>query len=568
MAARRMHADEAETDVCLVRRLLGAQFPQWAELPVTQVGPVGTSNAMYRLGEDMVVRLPRVAGSAADVDKEHTWLPRLAPPLPVAIPVPLGRGRPGEGYPWPWSVYRWLDGEPPGRAGASGEAGEVGDVGDAGGLAEDLAGFVGALHRIDPADGPPAYRSEALATRDTSTRAAIEELAGREYGFGYGHSASPAASVAVATAVWDAALRAPGWDGPAVWIHAGLQPGNLLTVRGRLSAVIDFGCLGVGDPAVDLIVAWYVLPAAARGAFRAALGPWADDAAWVRGRGWALSIGLMELRYYREPNPVMAATARYVIGELLRDHEAGRAGRPGRRLTASGPAASQRQDQRRPQAAQEQREGHRDPSAVPPGEEGVEREAPGAHGGDGQGGDGEKHGVRERRGSGRPQAQLGGDGHGVHQDPDHGRRGERGEQPGGQAQAAEEFRDPGQGGEEDAGFVPHRGEALSGGLQARPAEAAEQLLGAMARHDQAHGQPEEEHPDVVGAHRPRRGPRGEGVSAAMGPLCGGSHRGITSGQGRRRVSPLPILPSAREDGQRSAGVRVAALVRLLMYGRT
>ncbi|MCX4821246.1 aminoglycoside phosphotransferase family protein [Streptomyces sp. NBC_01142] len=287
-----MHADEVDIDVSLVRRLLGAQFPQWADLPVEKVDSAGTSNAMYRLGEDMVVRLPRIAGAANDVEKEHQWLPRLAPPLPVAVPVPLGRGMPAEGYPWHWSVYRWLEGENP----------TIGRLAEPGLLAKDLAEFVAALQRIDPAGGPPSYRSEPLATRDAATRAAMETLRG-------------IIDADAATVAWETALHAPVWSGPAVWVHADLQPGNLLTARGQLSAVIDFGCLGLGDPAVDLIAAWYLLPADARSVFRTALG--ADDASWARGRGWALSIALMELRYYRDTNPVMASIARHVIHQVL-----------------------------------------------------------------------------------------------------------------------------------------------------------------------------------------------------------------------------------------------------------
>ncbi|MFE5095604.1 aminoglycoside phosphotransferase family protein [Streptomyces sp. NPDC056638] len=294
MHTGKMHADEPDIDRSLVRRLIAAQFPQWIGLPVEPVVPVGTSNAMYRLGEDLVVRLPRTAGAAGDVEKEHHWLPRLAPSLPAAIPVPLGRGGPAEGYPWHWSVFRWLDGANP----------AVGEVLEPGPLAVDLANFVAALHRIDPADGPPSFRSEPLAARDTATRAAIAEL----------HEAVDAGA---ALAVWEAALRASAPTGPAVWIHADLQPGNLLLANGRLSAVIDFGCMGLGDAAVDLIAAWYLLPARARGVFRTALR--ADDAAWARGRGWALSTALGELRYYRDSNPAMAAIARHVIREVLTD---------------------------------------------------------------------------------------------------------------------------------------------------------------------------------------------------------------------------------------------------------
>jgi aminoglycoside phosphotransferase (APT) family kinase protein len=292
MSAGKLHPDEADTDESLVRRLLAAQFPQWADLPVEPVGSAGTSNAMYRLGEDMVVRLPRMKGAADDVQREHHWLPRLAPALPVAVPAPLGMGRPGSGYPWPWSVYRWLDGECPAIGGAA----------EDGLLAKDLAEFVAALRRIDPAGGPSSYRSEALAERNAMTRTTIEELRG-------------VIDAEAATALWDAALRAPAWQAPAVWIHADLQPGNVLLAGGRLSAVIDFGCMGLGDPAVDLIAAWYLLTADARHVFRAALG--VDDAAWARGRGWALSVALGELSYYQETYPEKAALGRHVIAEVL-----------------------------------------------------------------------------------------------------------------------------------------------------------------------------------------------------------------------------------------------------------
>lgn len=295
MGAGKMHADEVVTDRALVRRLLASQFPQWAGLSVELVDSAGTVNAVYRLGEDMAVRLPRIEGGAKDVEKEQRWLPCLAPLLPVAIPVPIGRGRPAEGYPWPWSVYSWLDGGNP----------ALGRIADPGVLAKDLAAFVAALHRIDPTDGPPAYRHEPLVTRDTTTRDAIAKLRG-------------IVDTDLATAVWEAALLAPEWPGPAVWVHADLSPGNVLLSGGRLTAVIDFGCVGIGEPAVDLIAAWSLLTADARNVFRAALG--VDDATWARGRGWALSIALIELSYYRITNPVMAATARHVIQEVLTDH--------------------------------------------------------------------------------------------------------------------------------------------------------------------------------------------------------------------------------------------------------
>lgn len=296
MPAGKMHDGEPDIDTALVRRLIAAQFPHWARLPVERVDSAGTQNAMYRLGEDMVVRLPRTAGAARDVLAERVWLRRLAPALAVAVPEPLTEGRPGEGYPWPWSVFRWLTGGIP----------VAGRIEDPERLAADLAEFVLSLRRVDPADAPASYRSETLAARDADVRAAISGVA-----------ALGEVDGSAVTALWDTALQAPAWPGPPVWIHADLQPGNMLLADGRLAAVIDFGCAGLGDPAVDLISAWYVLPATARPAFRAALA--ADDGMWARARGWALSIALMELDYYRNTNPTMATTARHVIGETLTD---------------------------------------------------------------------------------------------------------------------------------------------------------------------------------------------------------------------------------------------------------
>jgi aminoglycoside phosphotransferase (APT) family kinase protein len=295
VSGQKMHADEIDTDVGLVGRLLAGQFPQWADLPIAPVPSAGTDNALYRLGIDLVVRLPRIHWAVEQVDKEHRWLPRLAPLLPVVVPVPLAKGEPAEGFPWHWSIYPWLKGVNP----------AVGRLTDPVSLAADLAAFVTALHRIDPAGGPRSGGGVPLAARDDSTRTAIGALHGM-------------VDIAAVTAAWDAALRAPVWPGPSVWVHDDLAPGNLLMVGGKLSGVIDFGGLGVGDPACDLTVAWNLLPADTRNLFRAAT--LVDDATWERGRGFALSKALIQLPYYHQTNPVLAASARYVIGEVLADH--------------------------------------------------------------------------------------------------------------------------------------------------------------------------------------------------------------------------------------------------------
>ena len=291
-----MHAEELPIDADLVTRLLAAQFPRWASLPLRRVPSAGTDHALYRLGGDLVVRLPRIAGAAGQVEKEQRWLPRLAPLLPLDVPSPLAQGAPGAGYPWNWSVYRWLEGE----------NATTDRIVDAHQAALDLANFLSALHGIVPAGGssplPTSSRCAPLAARDQETREAMALLAERF-------------DARAMTAVWETALAQPEWRGPPLWLHGDLHAGNLLAKNGRLRAVIDFGCLGVGDPAADVMAAWLYLPAAVRDTFRAALG--VDDATWARARGWALSVGLIAFPYYEHTNPELATIAWRAIEETL-----------------------------------------------------------------------------------------------------------------------------------------------------------------------------------------------------------------------------------------------------------
>jgi aminoglycoside phosphotransferase (APT) family kinase protein len=301
MSAGKMHVDEVDVDVSLVRRLLAAQFPQWSDLLIDPVQSAGTDNAIFRLGEDMSVRLPRIQNATLQVDKEHLWLPRLAPHLPLAIPIPLAKGTPGEGYPWQWSVYRWLNGE----------NATIEHIADKGQAVLDLAHFIAALHQFDPTGGLPpgshnSFRGEPLAMRDAETRAAIATLHGM-------------LDVDTANAAWEVVLQAPAWEAAPVWIHGDLSPLNLLFERGLLSAVIDFGCLGIGDPACDLQVAWNLLSTQTRDIFHAALQ--IDEAMWTRGRGWALSVGVIALPYYQSTNPVLASISRHTIYEVLTDYK-------------------------------------------------------------------------------------------------------------------------------------------------------------------------------------------------------------------------------------------------------
>lgn len=296
-----MHADEVIPDVALVRRLLAGQFPAWAEMAIESVASAGTDNALFRLGDDLCVRMPRVASAAGQVEKEQRWLPVLAPQLPLQIPEPLAAGEPGEGYPWAWSVCRWVEGWD-----ASQEP-----LRDLDRVARQLAGFLLALWSVDATGGPAPGRHNSgrgvpLATRDAATRRAIAELAVMP---------SEVVDIAGVTRAWEASLAADVYAGEPCWIHGDMGPMNLVGRDGELVAVIDFGCLGVGDPACDLQVAWSLLTRDSRLVLRDALG--VDDAAWERGRGWALSAALIALPYYRETNPALAADARRRIEHVL-----------------------------------------------------------------------------------------------------------------------------------------------------------------------------------------------------------------------------------------------------------
>lgn len=294
-----MHAEEVDVDDALVRRLLAMQVPQYASLPLTRIEAWGTDHAIFRLGDDLSVRLPKIGWAAKQGEKEARWLPRFAPHLlPVQVPMPIVVGQPGGGYPFRWYVSPWLDGENP-RPDGEGPA-------DLGHLAVELAAFVRALQRIDTTGGPapgPGRRGGPLADADTSTRERAEQVRGET-------------DVDALLDVWASGVRAPQWDRPAVWCHGDLADGNLLVRRGRLSGVIDWGSLVVGDPAVDLMVAWQLFDAESRAVYRDAL-DFVDDATWLRAKAWAVSTALHALPYYRDTNPDIMARSWRVVREVL-----------------------------------------------------------------------------------------------------------------------------------------------------------------------------------------------------------------------------------------------------------
>lgn len=293
--AEPLHKDEVPVTARQVRSLLVAQMPDLASLALRRVGVGGTDHVLYRLGPRDLARFPRVAAAAGQGTSEAAWLPCLAPHLPLAIPGPLRLGVPGAGYPFAWSVGPWL----PGRDAWSAPPWQAG---------EPLAAFVAALRAAPVTPGAPA-RTGTLADRDAFFRQMIAAIRDE-------------ADPATLKQLWDRCLALPWWNGPPVWVHADLHPLNLLTRRGRLVAVIDWGACGVGDPAEDLLPAWAVLDAAGRATFRAALR--VDDGTWARGWAFAFSKAVMAVPYYRDTNPRLRDMMRRMLGECLDDCAAGR----------------------------------------------------------------------------------------------------------------------------------------------------------------------------------------------------------------------------------------------------
>jgi aminoglycoside phosphotransferase (APT) family kinase protein len=284
----------------LATRLVAQQFPAWAALPVVPVAESGWDNRTFRLGDAMTVRLPTAEYYVAAVTKEHTWLPRLAPHLPLPIPTPLALGEPGMGYPWPWSVRRWIEGQP-----AREER-----IADLAAFADDLARFLVALWGADVPGGPAAgahsfHRGGDLAVYDRETRAALVTLGRR-------------VDRAAAATVWEEALAAPPSAAP-VWFHGDVAAGNLLVDDiGRLSAVIDFGTSGFGDPACDLVIAWTLFEGPSREAFRRRTA--LDHAAWARAAGWALWKALITLAA-PDATPADRAGAARTLDRVLDDRQ-------------------------------------------------------------------------------------------------------------------------------------------------------------------------------------------------------------------------------------------------------
>ncbi len=293
-APRKMHADEILVDDSLVRRLVDQQFPQWAGLPLDRVPSTGTDNAIYRLGNRMGVRLPRIERASRQVDKEWDWLARLGPQLSIPVPIPLARGKPDPEYPCPWLVYPWITGE---------------DLQHASGIdldtaARGLAAFVLELQEVGTGGRPPpGRRAGSLKPLDEQARWAINRLDG-------------VVDADRAVAVWESALLAEPWTRPAVWTHGDLLAANIIVAEGKLAGVIDWDCAGIGDPACDAQLAWF-FPPEQRAAFAEALA--LDDPTWARARGWVVWQTAMFIPYYAETLPDAVETAKLRLQAVLAD---------------------------------------------------------------------------------------------------------------------------------------------------------------------------------------------------------------------------------------------------------
>jgi aminoglycoside phosphotransferase (APT) family kinase protein len=280
---------EVDVTVDVVRALLADQHPDFAALPIVHVED-GWDNAMFRLGDDLALRMPRRAAGGLLILTEQRWLPQLAPSLPLSTPVPVRVGEPGRGYPFGWSVVPWLEGEPSDLAPPDADQGEV------------LAGFLAALHRPAPADAPhnPYRGSVALADRAEAFEQRHAEAAGRG-------PLDPALR-----RCWDAGLAAP-IDAPRSWFHGDLHGRNVLVKDGRLAGVIDWGDMAAGDPACDLAAIWMLLPD--REARRRAMTACGfSEATWARARGWAAAMTVMLLSV--TGNPRMPAMGRRMMSWL------------------------------------------------------------------------------------------------------------------------------------------------------------------------------------------------------------------------------------------------------------
>ena len=252
--------------VDLAKKLIFEQFPQWSHLEIKPVKNSGHDNRTFHLGDDLTIRLPSGKEYEPQIQKEAKWLPVLAQPLSLPITAPVAKGKPTPEYPLAWSINRWLVGETVTHTNV-----------DLQKFAIELARFLKELEAINAENGPQAgahnfYRGGDLAVYIEEFEQALTQLPAGPQRNHYQD-------------IWTTAL-ATKWEKKPVWVHGDIAVGNLLVNDGHLSGVIDFGILGTGDPACDLVMAWTFFDSKSRKAFKEEMG--LDDTTWQRGKGWAL----------------------------------------------------------------------------------------------------------------------------------------------------------------------------------------------------------------------------------------------------------------------------------------
>ncbi|MCC2645613.1 MAG: hypothetical protein K0R94_1391 [Burkholderiales bacterium] len=283
-------------DEILVHNLITRQFPELKNLPIKAVAHQGCDNRTFRLGKELLVRLPSKQEYTFQVEKEQLWLPKLAIHLPYQIPIPIAQGQPDVDYPWKWSIYKWL----------KGESALLGEINNLESFAHDLADFMNAFQRIDTAGGPlPStqnfYRGGALLNYDEETRKAISLLKDN-------------VDQKAVLNLWEKAINTK-YAGRPVWVHGDISPGNILVADGALSAIIDFGQLAIGDPACDLTIAWTMFYSKSRDVFIQSINMEHDT--WVRAKAWGLWKALIIAAGISEANAIEVQKEFRIIEEIL-----------------------------------------------------------------------------------------------------------------------------------------------------------------------------------------------------------------------------------------------------------
>ena len=294
-----MTDDALNINVNLVQQLVSSQFPDWSDLPITEVHPNGWDNRTFRLGDRMSVRLPSAERYSLQVDKEQKWLPILSEKLPLPVPIPLAKGKPNHNYPYNWSIYEWIHGDT-----ATSER-----IDDMPKFATALGAFLTALRRVNTTGGPgpgPGHRGGDLNVYSNQTRQAIEIL-----------RLESNLDTELLAEVWDTAV-ASKWVNPPVWVHGDISSGNILVKSGEIAAVIDFGSTAIGDPACDLSIAWTMFDQDSRDAFRISMD--LDDDTWARGRGWTLWKSLIILSGLDKTNTVEGKRSLETVYQLLNEN--------------------------------------------------------------------------------------------------------------------------------------------------------------------------------------------------------------------------------------------------------